>query len=410
MRATFMPFSPPSIGEEEIQEVVDTLRSDWITTGPKTKRFEADFAAFLGVPQGVALHSCTAALHVGLCSIGVGPGDAVITTPMTFCATVNVIEYTGATPVMVDVEPDTLNISPTRVSDALLRLTKRRANGRQTSGRSNGNDQKAHGLTAKVMMPVHLFGHPCDMDPLAELAREYNLTVLEDAAHALPAKYKGRVIGAISPLAAFSFYATKNLVTAEGGMLVGDPELLDKARVFGLHGMSRDAWKRYSAQGSWQYDVVAPGFKYNMTDIQASLGLHQLKKLPRFHARRKEIAHRYMAAFSEMAEVQTPTERPEVEHAWHLYPIRLNLDMLTIDRAQFIEELRARNIGTGVHFIPVHTFQYYREKYGYKPEDFPVAYREYLRLISLPLNPRMTNQDVDDVIEAVQDVVRVKRR
>jgi dTDP-4-amino-4,6-dideoxygalactose transaminase len=394
MRNNFLPFSPPCIGEEEIAEVVDTLRSDWLTTGPKVKQFEREFASFVGAPAALAVSSCTSALHLALVTLGIGPGDAVITTPMTFCSGVNVIEHVGARPILVDVEPDTLNIDAARVEEALKRLSKER-----------------EGVRVKAILPVHLYGHACDMEALLRLAEEYGLEVIEDAAHALPAKYKGRMIGApvgaskVRVLSCYSFYATKNLTTGEGGMLTGPPELVEEARIWGLHGMSRDAWKRYSSEGSWYYEVVRAGFKCNMTDVQAAIGLHQLKKLEGFHARRREIVRRYNAAFSPLAELQTPVERPEVEHAWHLYVLRLNLDRFKLSRNRFIEELKARNIGTSVHFIPIHLHPYYRNKYGYKPEDFPVAYREYQRAVSLPLSAKMSDQDVEDVIEAVCAIV-----
>jgi dTDP-4-amino-4,6-dideoxygalactose transaminase len=396
MRTTFLPFSPPLIGEEEIAEVVDTLRSDWITTGPKVKRFEQEFAAAVNAPAALAVNSCTSALHVALAALNIGPGDAVITTPLTFCSTVHVIEHVGARPILVDVEPETLNLDPRRVRDAVEAL----GGGRNTSG------------PVKAILPVHLYGHPCDMDALLAIASEHGLVVIEDAAHALPAKYKGLTVGSLSKsspttvLTAFSFYATKNLTTAEGGMLTGNAETLERARVWSLHGMSRDAWKRYSGQGSWHYEIVCPGFKYNMTDIQAALGLHQLRKLPGFHARRRRIVEQYNSAFHSLAELEQPTERTEIEHAWHLYVLRLNLEQLALTRNQFISELRDRNIGCSVHFIPVHLHAYYRDKYGYRPEDFPVANREYQRMVSLPLSPRMSDQDVNDVIEAVLDVVR----
>ena len=385
MRQQFLSFSPPLIGAEEINEVVDTLRSDWITTGPKTKRFEADFARYLGAPAALALNSCTSALHLALIVLGVGPGDEVITTPMTFAATVNVIEHVGARPILVDVEPDTLNINPTKVEAAISPRT-------------------------RAILVVHYAGHPADLDPLNNLASRRGLAVIEDAAHALPAKYRGRYVGSSKNPVAFSFYATKNLTTAEGGMLTGDPEFIERARVLSLHGMSRDAWKRYDKGGSWYYEVVAPGFKYNMTDIQASLGLWQLQKLEAFQRRRREVVKAYNEAFKDVDALELPVERPEVEHAWHLYVLRLRLDTLRINRDQFIEELKARNIGTSVHFIPIHLHPYYRDKYGYKPEDFPVAYSNYLRMLSLPLSPRMTDQDVADVIEAVLDVVKTYRR
>jgi dTDP-4-amino-4,6-dideoxygalactose transaminase len=387
VRREFLSFSPPLIGEEELGEVRDTLLSDWITTGPKTKRFEEDFRRFIGAPAALALNSCTAGLHTALATLGIGRGDAVITTPLTFCASVNVVEHVGARPVLVDVEQDTLNIDPERLQQAMA----------QTQG-------------VRALLPVDLYGHPCEWDAVMGLARRHNVHVIEDAAHALPAKYRGRAIGTIADLTAFSFYATKNLTTGEGGMLTGAPELLEKARVLSLHGMSHDGWNRYSAEGSWFYEVVAPGFKYNMTDIQAAIGIHQLRKLPRFQARRREIARRYNDAFSRCEQLQIPVERPEVEHAWHLYVVRLHLDQLTIDRAQFIDELRARNIGTSVHFVPIHLHPYYRDKYGFKPADFPVAYREYQRIVSLPLYPRMSDADVTDVIDAVTAVVTRHRR
>jgi dTDP-4-amino-4,6-dideoxygalactose transaminase len=409
MRSTFLSFQPPFIGDEEIAEVTDTLRSDWITTGPKTKRFEQEFAQFIGAPAALAVNSATDAMLVGLAALGIGAGDAVITTPMTFCSTIHVIEHLGARPILVDVEPDTLNIDPIQVEAAI-----RSAISNQEA--AVGGQQSA----VRAIMPVHLYGHPCEMDALLDLAARYNLHILEDAAHALPARYKGRMIGAPitnyqlpitnHQLTAFSFYATKNVTTAEGGMLTGDPDIIDKARMWSLHGMSRDAYKRYSAEGSWYYEVVLPGFKCNMTDIQASLGLQQLRKLGAFQARRREIVQRYNAAFSQMPELQTPPERAEVESAWHLYVLRLNLDRLTINRAQFIEELKALNIGTSVHFIPNHIQPYYRDRYSYKPDDFPVAYREYQRLVSLPLYPRMSDQDVTDVIEAVTRIVEQSRR
>jgi dTDP-4-amino-4,6-dideoxygalactose transaminase len=384
-REEFLPFSPPLIGEEEIAEVVDTLRSGWITTGPKTKQFEREFAHFIGARSALAVSSATDAMLVGLATLGIGPGDQVITTPMTFCSTVHVIEHLGAQPVLVDVEPDTLNIDPEQVACAVTSRT-------------------------RAIMPVHLYGHPCEMDTLLDIAARHNLYVVEDAAHALPARYEGRMIGTLGTLTAFSFYATKNLTTAEGGMLTGAPDVIDQARVWSLHGMSRDAYKRYSAEGSWYYEVILPGFKCNMTDIQAAIGLHQLRKLPQFQSRRREIVRRYSEAFSRFEELRTPVERPQVEHAWHLYALRLNLERLTIDRAQFVQELRVRNIGSSVHFIPIHLHPYYRDKYGYRPQDFPVAYHSYQTLVSLPLNLQMNDQDVDDVIEAVSDIVKTYHR
>lgn len=398
MRNTFLPFSPPLISEDEIAEVVDTLRSDWITTGPKVGRFEQDFASSVGAEAALAVSSCTAAMHLALAALGIGHGDAVITSPMTFCSSAHVIEQVGARPILVDVEPDTLNIDPAKVADTVTKLRQ-------------GNE----GLKVKAILPVHLYGHPSELDRLMVIAAGYDLALIEDAAHSLPAKYKGKMIGAaatdstVTTLTCFSFYATKNLTTAEGGMLTGDSETIENARMWSLHGMSRDAWKRYSSEGSWYYEVLHPGFKYNMTDIQAALGLHQLQKLAKFHCRRLEIVQRYNAAFSQFEEFQIPSEREDVEHAWHLYVLRLNLEKIEISRNQFIEELRARNIASSVHFIPIHLHPYYRDKYNYSPDAFPVAYREYQRMISLPLYPRMSDDDVDDVIEAVCGIVRQQR-
>lgn len=384
-RSTFLPFSPPSISEEEIAAVVETLRSEWITTGPKTKEFEQHFADYIGASAALALNSCTGGLHIALAALGIGPGDEVITTPITFACSANVIEHVGATPILADVEPETLTLDLQQVAQKITART-------------------------KAIMPVHFAGHPAEMRPLLDLAAQHRLFVIEDAAHALPAKYEGQMIGTLSDFTAFSFYATKNLTTAEGGMLTGTPERIAEARLWSLHGMNRDAWKRYSSEGSWYYEVVLPGFKYNMTDIQAALGIVQLRRLSEFQARRRAIVAQYQAAFSALEALQVPVERPNVEHAWHLYTLRLNLEQLRITRAQFIEELKARNIATSVHFIPIHLHPYYRDRYGWRPEDFPVAYWEYQRLVSLPLHPRLSDADVADVINAVYDVVSVFRR
>ncbi len=380
-RATYLPFHTPSLGPEETREVLDTLISTWITTGPKTRRFESEFAAYLGAPGALALNSCTAGLHLALATHGLGPGDEVVTTPMTFCASVNVIEHVGARPVLVDVEPDTLNLDPRRVEAVLTDRT-------------------------RAILPVHYAGHPAEMDPLAEIASERELLIVEDAAHALPARYRGVLVGASENPVAFSFYSTKNLTTGEGGMLTGRREMLDRARVLGLHGMSWGAWGRYEKGGSWYYEVEAPGFKYNMTDLQAALGVAQLAKLAGFQARRREIVAAYSSAFGETDAFELPAERPHVEHAWHLYVLRLRTDVLTIGRDRFIEELKERNIGASVHFIPVHVHPYYRDRYGFRPDDFPVAYDSYTRMLSLPLGPALTDEDVADVIAAVLDVAR----
>jgi dTDP-4-amino-4,6-dideoxygalactose transaminase len=384
-RREFLPFNPPLIEEEEIQEVVATLRSPWITTGPKTKRFEEEFSAYLKAPGALALNSCTAAMHVALACLDLERGAEVITTPMTFAATANVIEHVGAKPVLVDVEPDTLNIDPAKVEAAITPRT-------------------------RALLPVHYTGHPAERDVLEAIARRYNLTMIEDAAHALPARFRGQPIGSGQNPVAFSFYATKNLTTAEGGMLTAGPDFLERARIMALHGMSRDAWKRYDKGGSWRYEIVAPGFKYNLTDVASAIGLWQLRKLDRFHQRRLEIVEAYGQAFGAEEALEPPVKRAHVDHAWHLYVLRLRPELLRIGRDRFIDELTRRNIGTSVHFIPLHVHPYYRDKYGYAPTDFPVAFSNFERLLSLPLHPGLTDQDVSDVIDAVLDVVQTYRR
>jgi len=384
-RSTFLAFSPPMIGEEEISAVVDTLRSDWLTTGPKTRAFEDEFAAYLGASGALALNSCTAGLHTALAALGIGAGDEVITTPLTFAASVNVIEHVGATPVLADVEPDTLCIDPELVARAITPRT-------------------------RAIIPVHYAGHPVELDAIRAIAEMHGLDVIEDAAHALPGKYKGVPIGQGENPVAFSFYATKNLTTAEGGMLTGSRDFLERARPVSLHGMTKDALRRYEKGGHWSYDVVYPGFKYNMTDIQASLGLCQLRKLESFQRRRRQVVAAYHSAFADDPALEIPTERAHVEHAWHLYVLRLRRGALRISRDRFIEELKDRNIGTSVHFIPIHMLGYYRRKFRSTTLRLPVAQDNFERMISLPLNPRLTDTDVNDVIDAVMDVVRTHRR
>jgi len=392
MRPEFIPFAPSLLVEEEMEEVVRTLRGGWLTTGPRASQFESEFAQYVGAPAALAVNSATSAMHVALAALGIGEGDAVVTTTMTFASTVHVIEHQRARPLLVDVEKDTLNIDPSQVEATIKR----------TPG-------------VKAIMPVHLYGHPSEMDAIYDIARRHGLAVVEDAAHSLPARYHGRMIGTppsgfdLPNLVAFSFYATKNLTTGEGGMLTGPAELLEDARMWSLHGMSRDAYKRYTAEGSWRYEVVLPGFKYNMPDIQAAIGLHQLKRLHSMQSRRMAIVAQYDEALGQLEELETPVARPGVDSAWHIYLLRLRPGRLKIDRAAFIEELRMRNVGASVHFIPVHLHPYYRDRYRLRPEDFPVAQSEFERMLSLPLSPAHTDQDVADVIEAVTDVVRQHR-
>jgi dTDP-4-amino-4,6-dideoxygalactose transaminase len=393
-RESPLPFARPTIGEDEIAEVVSALRSGWITTGPRTKLFEEQFGAAVDADAALALSSGTAAMHLALVAMSIGQGHRVFTSPMTFCSTVHVIEHVGARPVLVDIDPTTLNLDPAGLSAAVR--------------------EDAPELAAAVM-PVHYGGHPCDMAAIADIAREANLCVIEDAAHAFGARYQGMPVGqTIAGLAGhavcFSLYATKNITTGEGGVLVSNPELVEAAREWSLHGMNRDAWRRYAHGGSWHYDVPHPGFKYNFTDLQAALGIAQLRRHQELMDRRAAIARMYTAGFQDLEELRTPTAQPDVQHAWHLYPLRLDLEHLTISRAQFIEELQARFVNASVHFIPVHEHTYYREKYGWRPEDFPVAHREFTRMLSLPIYPLMTDDDVDDVVSAVRAIVTKYRR
>ena len=380
-----VPFSPPNITEEEINEVVDTLRTDWITTGPKTKAFEAEFCAAVDAPAGIAMNSCTAGLHVALATLGLGRGDKVATTTMTFAASVNVIEHVGATPLLCDVEPDTLNICP---KDLERRLTP----------------------DVKAIIAVHYAGHPVDLDPILAMAKKRGIAIVEDAAHSLPASYKGKSIGSHGNMTAWSFYATKNITTCEGGMLTGDPKLLERARVLHLHGMSKDAARRYEKGGSWKYEILAPGFKYNLTDVASAIGRVQLRRMNDFQKRRNELVARYNAAFASMPELETPTVRQEVVTAHHLYVLRLNLARLGVDRDEFMRQLADLGITASVHFIPIHTHPFYRDKYGFQPNDFPVAYQNFLRMVSLPLYTRMEDADVDHVIASVQHLVAKHRR
>jgi len=385
MRDSFLPFAQPDLDGSELAEIKEVLDSGWVTTGPKTHRFEAEFARYVGAKHAIAVNSCTAAMHLALEAIGLRPGDEVITTPYTFAATAEVIRYFDARPVFIDIDRRSLNMRPELIEGAITERT-------------------------RAVIPVHIAGLPVDLDPIHEVARSHNLPVIEDAAHAFPAFYRGRMIGGISDFTCFSFYATKAITTGEGGMICTDnDEWADRCRTMALHGISKDAWKRYTSEGSWYYEIIAPGFKYNLTDVAAAMGLAQLAKAERMWLRRRQIAHMYNAAFGEWPELQVPEDRDDCQHGWHLYVLRLNLDRLRIDRAQFIEELRERNIGCSVHFIPLHIHPYYREIYGYLHEDFPVAYHEYLRAISLPIYSKMSDSDVQDVIDAVLATLRQGR-
>ena len=382
----FVPFHVPQIGEDEIRSVVEILSSGWLTTGTKAKQFEEDFARYVGSRYAVAVNSCTAALHLALDAIGIQEGDEVIVPTMTFTATAEVVLYFKATPVLVDCLPETFNIDPDSIERAITSKT-------------------------KAIIPVHFGGQPCDMKPILEIAQRHHLYVIEDAAHALPAKYFGKKVGTIGDITCFSFYATKTITTGEGGMATTDnPEWASRMKMMSLHGISHDAWKRYTKEGSWYYEVLRPGFKYNLTDIGAAIGVEQLKKCTAFGAARQRIAMAYDEAFADLSEVQTPLCKPKIEHAWHLYVVQLGLEHLKIDRDQFIEALRENGIGTSVHFIPLHLHPYYRDRFGHRPDDFPSATNAYRRIISLPIYPKMTPANVDQVIDAVKNIAQQHRR
>jgi dTDP-4-amino-4,6-dideoxygalactose transaminase len=386
MRETFLPFALPDLDESELAEIREALNSGWVTTGPKTKQFESEFASVVGAKHAVAVNSCTAAMHLALEAIGLKQGDEVITTPYTFAATAEVIRYFDARPVLVDVEPGFFNIDPALIERALTERT-------------------------KAIMPVHIAGFPAELDPVHEIAKRRGIPVIEDAAHAFPTRYGGKMVGALSDVTCFSFYATKTITTGEGGMICTESDALaDRCRMMALHGISKDAWKRYTAEGTWYYEIIAPGYKYNMTDVAAAMGLAQLRKARTMYERRKDIARIYHEAFSPIGELQIPGDRADAQHAWHLYMLRLHLDRLRINRAGFMEELKKRNIGASVHFIPLHVHPYYRDTFGYRPEDLPVAYREYMREVSLPIFSKMSGEDVQSVVDAVTAIVAANRR
>jgi dTDP-4-amino-4,6-dideoxygalactose transaminase len=387
-----VPFHRPSIGREEIDEVVRTLESGWLTTGPRTAEFERDFRAYVGVPAALAVNSCTAAMHLALAALKIGPGDEVITTPLTFCATVNVILHVGATPVLADVGPDG-NIDPASVQE---RVTER----------------------TRAIIPVHLGGLPVEMDSIWDIARRQRLHVIEDCAHAVGAQYKGWPIGAGNPArglysdaSAFSFYATKNLTTGEGGMVTThDERFAEDLKVLCLHGISKDAWNRYTDKGNWFYEVLEPGFKYNLSDIQSAIGIHQLRKLDGFIEQRRRYAQLYNDLLGDVAEVETPPDRADCRHAWHLYTLRLNLDKLEVNRDEFINALRDKGVGTSVHFIPIALHPYFSRFMADGANHCPRALELYPRLISLPLYPGMEEEQVVHTAQAVKELARTCRK
>lgn len=379
----FLPFALPDIGEAEIQEVVNSLRSGWLTTGPKTKQFEADFAAFIGDGvEAIAVNSATSGLHLALEAIGVGPEDEVITTPYTFTATAEVIRYLGAHPVFVDIDPSTFNIDVNKIEAAITPRT-------------------------KVIIPVHFAGLASDMGPILQLAKRYNLRVVEDAAHSFPTFYQNKLIGTLeSDVTVFSFYATKTITTGEGGMVVTkNPDIAKRCRVMRLHGISRDAFDRYvSNKPAWHYEVIAPGYKYNMTDLASSIGIHQLKKARLFQEKRQTMAERYDQELAELPLLLPPHPKPSDSHAWHLYVVRLT-ETVGMDRAEFIQRMADKGIGCSVHFIPLHLHPYWAETYNLKPQDYPCALEAYSQAVSLPLYTKMTEADQGRVIKAIKEIL-----
>jgi dTDP-4-amino-4,6-dideoxygalactose transaminase len=380
-----IPYALPLIEEEEIKEVVDTLQSNWLSRGPKTAQFENEFAAFVNSKEAVGLNSCTAGLHIAQLVAGVRAGDEVITTPYTFVATVNTIIHSGAKPVFVDIDPITMNLNHKQLESKISKST-------------------------KAIIPVHFAGYPCEMDEIMDIAKKYRLVVIEDAAHAVYTQYKGKMIGSIGDFSCFSFYATKNLVTGEGGMVTtNNSEWADELRMLSLHGMNKNAWNRYSDKGSWFYEVLYAGFKYNMTDMQAALGIIQLRRLEDMQQKRTEYAKMYNAAFSDLEGFIAPYDNEIHRHAWHLYVIRLQENYLTINRDQFIEQLKERGIGTSVHFIPVHFHPFY-QRLGYRIGEYPMTETCYEQAVSLPLNPKMSSEDIHTVITEVYDIVYKYKR
>lgn len=382
-KKTFLPFALPDLGEEEIAEVVDTLRSGWITTGPKTQLFEQKFSAFLGEGvQSLAVNSATAGLHLALEALDIKPGDEVIVPSYTFTATAEVVRYLGAKPVIIDVDPVSYNINPSAVQAAVTSQT-------------------------KAIIPVHFAGLACDMDAILKIAKKHHIKVVEDAAHALPSTYKGKLIGTLdSDVTVFSFYANKTMTTAEGGMLVSkNPEIIKRCKIMRLHGISRDAFDRYiSTKPAWYYEVIASGFKYNMTDIAASIGLHQLKKLTAFHQRRQTLAATYQKELKELPIILPPQPNRSSIHAWHIYPIRLT-GKAPLTRDEFIKRMHENGIGCSVHFIPLHKHPVWRDLYHLSPNEFPIAENIYCQEVTLPLYTKMTDNEQQKVIQTIRSLL-----
>lgn len=381
----FLLFHRPMIEQEEIQAVVDVLRSGWLTTGPKVHAFELAFARFTGARHALAVNSCTSALHLALAAIGIGEGDEVILPTMTFAASAEVVLYFKARPVLVDCGENSFHVDPEKISSAITNRT-------------------------RAILPVHYGGAPCDMDSILGVARRHGLKVIEDAAHALPTRYKERMVGTLGDITCFSFYATKTLTTGEGGMATTEnPDYAERMRILSLHGISKDAWKRYTAVGSWRYDILEAGYKYNLTDLQAALGLAQLAKCDAMCARRAAIAQYYSDALSSLDSFETPSIPHAAQHAWHLYVLQINPSTLRIDRDRVILELHRRGIGTSVHFIPLHLHTLYREHFGYRSGQFPNAEQRFARAFSLPIYPGMLREEVERVVAALEEIAHEYR-
>ena len=377
----FIPFARPWIGDDEIEAVNEVLASKWISTGPKTAEFERRFAEYIGVKHALAVSSCTAALHLSLVAAGIGEGDEVITTPYTFTATSEAIGYTGAKPVFVDIDPINLNIDVDKISEKLTPRT-------------------------KAILPVHIAGAPCDMHALLEICKSRNLTLIDDAAHAIPTDYKGRRIGSIGDLSVFSFYANKNLTTAEGGMITTNrDDYAEMIKPMRLHGLNKDAWARQSNRSMWYYQVDSQGYKYNMTDIQAAMGLCQLMKLNKAIEIRRKYIQIYQERLSKIPEIVTPPGETHHRHSWHLYIIQLRTDQLKISRDDFVDAMRDANIECSVHYIPLHLFSYYQKRYGYREGDFPCAEAAFERVVSLPLHMDLTVDDVLTVVDTIREIL-----
>ena len=385
-KKTYITFGAPLIGEEEIKEVVDSLRSGWIGTGPKVQKFEEVLKKYTNSEYALALNSCTAALHISLLVCGIGQGDEVITSPMTFAATANTIIHTGARPIFVDIDRESLNINPALIEKAITKRT-------------------------KAIIPVHMAGRPCEMNKIMRIAKKYKLYVIEDAAQAIGAGYKGREIGSIGDLTCFSFYVTKNITTGEGGMITtARKNWAEKIKIYRLHGMSKDAWNRYSDSGYKHYDFVYPGYKYNLTDIAAAIGIHQMAKIEKFGKKRKEIWDYYDESLKDLP-IELPSKWPDyIKHARHLYTILIDRERANISRDEFTQEMHKSGIGTGVHFNPVHLHSYYKKRFGYKKGDFPNA--EYIgeRTVSIPLSPALTELEIKKIVRTIRKIIIKRKR